>query len=466
MPTANLYLVTQTLSRLLDLGVRNLLFRQGLATTLNVSTMPPERVGSVQNGLNLHLYHVMEDAHYRNAPPPGRGHPPVAREPLTLLLYYIMTAHHEINDVFDAEIQQRNFGLALKTFHDYPRIDDGLTIAPDANPPQTVMAPGLRGGDNQIEIALRPLTPEESLSFWSAEQSATTRLSAYYEVRTVFLEPEPPPGVAGTVLDLGVFVSVGRAPLLERVAALSHFSPPASTGLAPQTIETSPARASLAPGLVPPVNRVVVEGTRLAGDGTPGSAAIVLRNPAWREASPPIRSVPINPALNAAWAATLTERVASFEMQPSLIRDTETGPVTLDVVPGVYAVSILTTRRMETPSGRVRASQVESNQLAFTLGARIDGVAPADGFGRMGLQLVDLFDLTAATLEVQLAIDGIIYDEIPAFADDPVEDRGRYVREAGLLRLHPLFDPTRPGAHPVSLTINGAPSQPFWIETP
>jgi hypothetical protein len=466
MPTGNLYFVTQSLGRLLDLGVRNLLFRQGLGTTLNVSTMPPERVGSVQNGLNLYLYHVMEDAHYRNPAPTGRGFPPVAREPLSLLLYYILTAHHEINEVFDAEIQQRNFGLALKTFHDYPRIDDGLAIAPDANPPQTVMAPGLRGGDNRIEIALRPLTPEESLSFWSAEQTATTRLSAYYEVRTVFLEPEPPPGVSGTVFDLGVFVSVGRAPLLERVRALNAFTPPAASGLPPQTVETSPARATLAPGLVPPVDRVTVEGARLAGDGTPGAAMLVLRNPTWREASPPVRSAPIDPTFNPAWAVSITESVVSFEMQPSLTVDTETGPVVLDVVPGVYAVSILATRRIETPSGRVRTTQVESNQLAFALGARIDGVDPVDGFGRMGLLLVNLFDLTDPALEVQFAIDGIVYEEVAAFAGDPLEDRGRFVREAGVLRFHPLFDPTVAGAHPVSLTINGAPSQPFWIKTP
>lgn len=63
MPTGNLYFVTQTLARLLDLGVRSLLFRQSFATTLDVLTMPPEQVGDRRNTLNLHLYHVMEDAH-------------------------------------------------------------------------------------------------------------------------------------------------------------------------------------------------------------------------------------------------------------------------------------------------------------------------------------------------------------------------------------------------------------------
>jgi Pvc16 N-terminal domain len=94
MPTANLYLVTETIRRLIDFNVRALLLREGLPTTLNVTTMPPERVGSETHTINLHLYHVMEDAFYKNRPPPGDGHPPIARQPLVLSLFYILTAHH------------------------------------------------------------------------------------------------------------------------------------------------------------------------------------------------------------------------------------------------------------------------------------------------------------------------------------------------------------------------------------
>jgi hypothetical protein len=466
MPTTNLFHVTQALGRLLDLGVRGLLFRQGFTTTLNVTTMPPERVGAAQNTLNLHLYHVTRDGHHQHLEPPGRGQPPVAREPLTLLLYYILTTHHELTEQFDAEVQQRNFGLAVKTFHDQPVIDDRLALAPDDGVPQPVMPTGLRGGDNRIEIILRPLTPEESLGFWSAEQTATTRLSAYYEVRTVFLEPELPAGVTGTVFDLGVFTSVGRAPLIDRIAALSRFTPPAASGLPPQTIETSPARATLAPGLDPPVNHIVIEGARLAGDGRPGGARLVLRNPAWHERVPPVRAAVIDPDLNPTWNPQIRERVATVDLQPTLALETDAGPVVLDVVPGIYSLSIEATQQLESPSGRVRTSRVESNQVGFPLGGRIAGVDPVDAQGRFGVRTVDLFDLTAADLEVRLAVDGVLYEEVPSFVGDPAEDRGRFVREPGVLRLHPLFDPTAADSHPVSLVINGAPSQPFWIETP
>ena len=273
MATADLFLVTQTLTRLLDLNVRALLFRQGLTATLNVTSMPPEQVGAQQNGLNLHLYHCMEDHFYRNDPPPGTGGPPVSRQPLSLSLFYILTAHHEVNQTFDAEIQQRDFGLAIKTMHDFARIDDTLAISPDGGAPQTVMAQRLRGGENHLEISPRPLTPEEALGFWSAEDSSTTRLSAYYEVRTVFIEPEVPTGAAGRVADVGIFVDVGVAPVIERVAGLTVFTPPAATGLGTQAIETVPARVTIDPTSSPEVNRVTV-----AGSARPAMEPPVLRS--------------------------------------------------------------------------------------------------------------------------------------------------------------------------------------------
>ncbi len=466
MATADLYLVTQTLTRLLDLNVRALLFRQGLATTLSVTAMPPERVGAQQNTLNLHLYHAMEDAYYRNQPPPGRGGPPVARQPLSLSLFYILTAHHEINDNFDAEIQQRNFGLALKTLHDHSQIDDDLAISPDAGPPQTVMVAGLQGGDNRIEISPRPLTPEEAITFWSAEQSATTRLSAYYEVRTVFIEPELPTGTFGRVFDLGLFVFPMTAPVIQRVSALASFTPPPASGLGPQLIETVPARATLDPASSPEVNRVRVAGSALTGDGLPGSARFVLRTAAWRDLVPPLRSAAIDPALNPAWAVTMTESEGQFDLQGSLMVDTGGGPFPVEVTPGIYALSVQATRRAITPGGTVRTSTTESNQVAFSVGARIVQITPPNPAGRMVVQLVNVFDMTAAGLDVQLAIGGELYDETAAFSGVAAQDRGLFQRQAGQIEFHPLFDPTLAGIHPLRLTINGAESQPFWIETP
>jgi hypothetical protein len=467
MPTGNLFFVTQTLQRLLDLQVRALLLRQGLANNINITAMPPERVGAATNTLNLHLYHLVEDPFYKNQPAPGRGGPPVSRQPLTLLLYYVLTAHHEVNDVFDAETQQLLLGLGMKTFHDHPVIDDELAISPDNGPPQTVMPAALRGRDNRLEIALRPLTPEEALAFWSAEQTSTARLSAYYEVRTVQLEPELPTGTFGIVLDLGLFVSAGQAPLIERVASVVQFTPPAATGLGPQAIEVAPARVALMLGVVPPVNRVHVAGRVLTGDGRPGSARFRLRTQAWRELVPPVRAAAIDPVLNPAWNVVLNESAGRFDMQAQLAIDDGFGGATnIEVTPGIYAVSVETTRRQETSGGQVRVTTAESNQVAFSVGPRLTIADPPNAQGRIVVHVANLFDMQAAGLEVQFSIDGELYDEAAVFADDPAQDRGLFQRQAGQIEFHPLFDPAVAGVHPVRLVINGAEAQPFWIETP
>jgi len=466
MATLNLFLVTQTLQRLLDLNVSALLARDGQATELTVTAMPPESAGNALNTLNVHLYHSMEDMYYKNMPAPGVGGAANSLRPLSLSLFYILTTHHHINDVFDAERQQLLMGLGMKTFHDYAVIDDHLQIMPDVGPAQTIMVPGLQGRDNRIEISLRPVTPEEAMSFWSAEQTSTARLSAYYEVRTIFTEPEEPPRMQGRVFDLGLFVSAGQAPVLERVVSIMQFRPPPQTGLAEQAMEMAPARATLAPGLIPPVNRVTLQGSNLSGDGRPESARIVLRTPAWRQLAPPVRSAGIDPALNPTWGVENDGVSARFEIQGQLVIDDGSGGVVnLEITPGIYAVAVETLRRQETPSGIQRLTTSESNQVAFSIGARIDGFDPPNPAGRMILRVVNLFDMQNAELDVQLAIDGLLYDETTAFANN-VTDEGLFLRQVGRLEFHPLFDPAQPGTHPVRLVINGAESQPFWIETP
>ncbi len=462
MPTANLFLVTQTLQNLLNLNVRALLKRVGSPApiTLNVTAMPPERVGAETNTLNLHLYHVMEDPFSKNDPPPGAGPNAVSRQSLTLMLYYILTAHHQVNDVFDAEIQQLLFGLALKTFHDFPRLTDTLKITPDTGGPKLVMPSGLIGRDNRFDLAMRALTPEEALGFWHADDSATTRLSAYFEVRPVIIEPEAPTATRGTVFDIGLFVSAGQAPRIDAVAGLLQFEPPPATGIGPQSIETVPARATLS---VAPVNRITLRGTALAGDGTRGSATIVLRSAHWQALATPVRAAPIDPLLNPGWAVTIGPNEASFEMQPKLTIKLGGAPAfDIETTPGIYIVSVETTRTALTRNGTPRTTRQESGQSSFSLGPRIES-ASVNVKKRVEVKTKNLFDLTAAGLDVLVAVDGEIYAELAAFTGVALTDRGHFVRSAGKIEFHPLFDITVAGAHPVRLVVNGAESQPFWI---
>ena len=467
MPTSNLFLVTDTLTRLLRFNVQALLLRQNVAGAVTVTAMPPERAGATTDTLNLHLYHVMEDIHYKNLPAPGTGGPPVSRQPMALSLFYILTAHHEINETYDAANQQNLFSLAIKTMHDHSRISDDLAISSDGGLAQTVMNEGLRGRDNHFEIAPRPLTPEEAMSFWSAEQTATTRLSAYYEARTIFWEPEEPNAAAGRVYDLGLFVAPISAPVLNGVSPLTHFTPPAASGMPAQTIETAPARAVINPGAMPEVNRVHLQGSALTGDGQPGAAQIVLRTAAWQTLSPPVRDVAIDETLNPGWAIGLQANAARFDLQASLQAVINGAPTALEVTPGIYAASIRTTRRQVTASGLQRETTSESNQIAFSVGAHIAQITGPNAQGRLVVEVTNTFDMEAPGLAVQLHVGGDIYDETTSgFADVAAEDRGLFERQPGQIEFHPLFDPLTPGTYPVRLMINGAESQPFWIEIP
>ena len=69
----------------------------------------------------------------------------------------------------------------------------------------------------------------------------TARLSAYYEVRVVMLEPEPPRTMPGLVLNLGTFLLQLGSPHLERSQSQMRFKIPDINGGSIQEIEATPA---------------------------------------------------------------------------------------------------------------------------------------------------------------------------------------------------------------------------------
>ena len=120
MPTTDLSLVTLSLRNLLDANVRRLM-GGAMPSELEITTMPPEDVSASTVTLNLHLYAVMEDAHFKNAVGMRNARPPIAGQPMALRLYYVLTPHLTNAQVFDAEGQQRAMG---------PR-DEDLPRSPD-----------------------------------------------------------------------------------------------------------------------------------------------------------------------------------------------------------------------------------------------------------------------------------------------------------------------------------------------
>ena len=108
--------------------------------------------------------------------------------------------------------------MRVKTFHDFPVITDRTRI--DGT---FILDPDLRGNDNTLQVILRPVSPEDAFAFWNSQDTRTTRLSAYYEVRVVLLEPEKPQTMPGIVLNLGTFLVHMGAPHLDRGQSLVRF---------------------------------------------------------------------------------------------------------------------------------------------------------------------------------------------------------------------------------------------------
>jgi len=462
MPLADLSLVTSSLRTLMDLNIRRLM--GGVPPgAISITTLPPEKVGAAVNTLNLHLYHIAEDRYYKNMPGPGNDARNIARAPMALALFYILTAHHEQNPDIDALTQQRLMGLALKTMHDYPIVVDRLMIDAGAGAgAQPVLDPALQGNDNPLQIILRPLTPEDTLAFWSTDDQQTARLSAYYEVRVVMLTPEAPERFPGIVLSIGEYVRALGAAALAGSRSTVHFTVPAAIGGGAQAVTVEPARVQLDPGSAPPHDAVTLLGSKL----TSGiEQRLVLRNAAWSRLIAPVNRVELDPAMNPGWEINLAADRIEFRVQPNLAFLDGGVPRIIDVLPGIYSASVRTVIGDRVFAGERMTSGVESNQIAFAIGPRIAGHGPPDPVTRrVRIDIVAAFDLSLPSTAVELVVQGDAYVRLVAFTGNPAVDDGAFVVDAAGLVLQPLFNPLAPGFHAVRLMANGAEAQPFWIE--
>jgi hypothetical protein len=343
-----------------------------------------------------------------------------------------------VNEVFDAETQQLQFGLAMKTMHDHPIIVDALSISPDGGPAQTVMAPALSGGGNRLEITLRPADAGRVAQLLvggaDLDGAACRLLRGEDDLR--------PAGAAARrarndlrhrpVRQCRTGAADRSRQRPDAVHAAARLRPRSASDRIRAGARDARARTCRR-GQSRGAARLGAGGRRPAGQRADRAALVV-----WRTLVPPVRAARIDPDFNPQWAVLLNESRGRFDLQGTLTIDSGTGPVVLAVMPGIYAVSVEVTRRQQTQTGITRTTRSESNQIAFSVGARIDTADPPNAQGRIVLHVVNLFDMLAAELDVQLAVDGILYNETAAFANNPLQDRGLFVRQVGRARIPSL----------------------------
>jgi hypothetical protein len=462
MPLFDLSHVTGTLAEALRLNILRL--DPALGGQLRISTLPPERVTGETNTVNLYLYHVAEDPHYRNLAGNLSDARPVQTKPMSLILYYILTTHHEVNSSFDTETEQRLMGYALKTLHDFAVIDDDTRI--DGT---EVLRPELRNRDNRLEVTLRPLSPEDSVAFWSAEDRQTARLSAYYEVRYALLEPEPPRRMPGVVLSLGTFIVNVASPQLAGSRSAVTFTLPAAAGGGAQTIVASPARV----GPPPDANRLTLLGANLA---IGQARRLYLRNARWRLHAPQLDRVLVDPDLPQNVAAGWTIQEASERIDVTVGTELTVAvpagpPVVLPVEPGTYHARVEVVKELRVIQGQLKEITDTSNETAFAVTPRVIGAAVIDpAERRIRVDLDPSVDLTpagpAGPLDIVAVVDGETYARHDPAIPDATFDLGEFEPAGATLDFLARFDPAAPGTHPFRLIVEGAESQPFWIELP
>lgn len=438
MTLLNVSLVTKALQKLIETAVTaspawptNML--------LTVSPLPPDQLaGTGDSALGLYLYHLAEDAHFKNLAPPGSDQPGVRFVSMGLNLFYQLTAHSDQQGATGTLHEQLMLGLAAKALHDYPLVDDATAVVDkNHNPVHILSAVGLSGAENRLRITLQPIPEEHAVRYWTAG-SAPLRLSAYYQVAVVLLEPEESQTRTGRVLVYGVYSFPGGAPRLDGSRNTASFQLPGQSTT--REIEMRPAQAPPAPPLPTPTPgecRIIFLGSNLGGDRT----ALLLRNARW--------SSPLE--VDASWnVAVGTDRLEATVQQTA---------GTEPVLPGIYAAlaNVITVRTMS--NGRIRQLEQLSNETPFVIPPRIDAVASAAGVFTVTGYIFQHAQLDPQAVEVYVGAQRL------AAGTGGALNPGEFaVINATTLQLRPPAGLSAGEWVPLRLIINRAESLPRWIE--
>jgi hypothetical protein len=446
MALTDLSLVTSSLVTLLTERVK-----LWYPTVIVLPQSPDKLPNTTKNTLSFYLYHAREDAHYKNAQTRG-GSGTIERTPLSLCLYYVLTAHHyeEDEQTPDVFLEQKLMGYGLKALHDFPIVTDSTQIGAT-----TILDTALLEQDNSLQIIYRPVAPEESATFWNGDDQRLIRFSAFYEVRVVLLEPEPIVQLPGYVLSVGNYVLPTGAMHIASTHSVVRFTPPGADEI---VLPASPARVAIKsgdlPGPLTPSNHLLLRGTRLGG------GRLVLRSPLF---DTPNNQVVLDPALNPDWEIHVTATQVTARIQNNVVLP---GPVTKDVLPGTYGVSVQLSTSYPLPGNQTKTLTTRSNEWAISFTPFVESHTP----------VVDPVPapITVTTASDTLLLDALLNDEIEVFVAGQA-----YTRVPGApalkqfkvdtddtLILGAHFGAGDAGAYPLRLIIRGAEAPPFWIEVP
>lgn len=424
MALLDLSLVTRTLVKLVDEAIKA---SPAAPAAHVVTSLPPDKLAD-DNSVSIYLYHVVEEAALRNQPWRGRPDSPIRFSPLALNLHYVVSAFStatNANDPFGPYREQLLMGLAMKALHDYPVVDDATRIGG-----VSILDTNLVGDENKLRLAFRHVPAAEAVSYWTAG-SQPLRLSAYYEVSVVLVEPEDPATVGGRVLGRNVEMFIGGLPRLEASRSTLSLTIPGEA--APRTFEVQPAQAAIG-------DEITFFGTGLGG----GAIELIVRGPGWSTAHP------VGPT----WGTgAVGDRVLATVQ--SLIDG-------LPALPGAYTAAVQLSRTTTLPDGKTTSLAVLSNETPFQIVPAIDSVgapSPTGVFTITG----GLYSDPTTPMVVRPSISSVVL--VPGIAGSLAP--GEFaVTSATTMQMRIPAGATPGTKLPVRVIINGSESPPQWVQVP
>ena len=383
---------------------------------VNLSLASPEtarKSGGCQ--LSLYLLHVGRDVTWRNTPVQGPRPQPNSAQPLSLNLFYLLTAWADA----DFSSEQQAMSIALQCFHSRP-------IYKHSNP------------DEEFTISIEADTIDEMSRLWQAF-AAPIRLSALIKVGVVFIAPLTPPAAlqpppVAAALAVAPTLTGADGPQLVAVSAGLNFlpQPPPPT---PDQVTVASRAVALAGGAT-----ALVAGSGL---NMPAATDVFLSAPAsgteWR--------------VTAQWrqgqllASEFALALPAAYMDPS---SHSPPPPAATPSPGVYLLTV----------GNQATGQ-RSNAVPLVIAARVDNVANPPLLGADGAGVYHVAGAGFVPGATTIALDTLV---LVAAAASPPSAGQYFVDPAGGAFSFMLPSPKPPaGRYPLRIRVNSVETPPNWV---
>lgn len=397
----------------------------GPTFTMQVAGAMPEAVRKEGNcQVSVYLVHVTEDKYQKNTPVTRPRVPPLPSQPLSLNLYYLVTAFADKDYVQE----QQAMSIVLRCFHENPIVRENVVIP--VPPAQTVK--------EEFTLTMEVETSDEMARLWQAV-SAPFRLSVVYKVSVVFITPPAPafplapkPQRLGLTVDPALFPYARNGQVIGTLRTVT-FTSPDSTPANPKTVTFDASPAVVAPG-----QRFILYGAGLSQD-TSQRAYLLIADGTEQEVS----------AWKAADPSLQTDARITLEI-PGTVGALPAGSPT----PGLYQL------RVGSDAAAGDRSTYRSNATPFSIAARVDVTVPSPNppvlSAAGGLFTLDGAGFRAGKTEVLL-------DTVPLIATAGDPGSGQFaVNAPGTAITFRAPAELDPGRYTVRIRVNQVESAPSW----